>query len=239
MACTLSQVAAVDDRLVLAGIARPLVHRLAEVDAVVEDLVDRALVDRLARPVLAVLRRPRFRRVAGAAQLLRQLRRRADAQEPLEDRAGRARPPSRSPPACGRARRSRAAGCRPSTCPCGARRRTCRGCARRSPRARTGRTMSRMLSVSRPIDVVVLNCCVMLTNEALCFSNTSTILAKSVSERLQPIDLVDDDHVDDAALDVAQQPLQRRPLHACRRRSRRRRSGRRRGSSPRASGSAM
>ena len=75
----------IDDRLVLAGIGRALVHRLAEVDAVVEDLVDRALVDRLARPVLAVLRRPRFRRVAGAAQLLRQLRRRADAQEPLED----------------------------------------------------------------------------------------------------------------------------------------------------------
>ena len=48
----------IDDRLVLAGIARPLVHRLAEVDAVVQDLVDRALVDRLARPVLAVLRRP-------------------------------------------------------------------------------------------------------------------------------------------------------------------------------------
>ena len=31
---------AVDDRLVLAGIARALVHRLAEVDAVVQDLVD-------------------------------------------------------------------------------------------------------------------------------------------------------------------------------------------------------
>ena len=76
---------AVDDRLVLAGIARALVHRLAEVDAVVQDLVERALVDRLARPVLAVLRRPRLRRVAGAAQLLRQLRRRAEAQEPLED----------------------------------------------------------------------------------------------------------------------------------------------------------
>ena len=39
---------AVDDRRVLAGMARPLVHRLAEVDAVVQDLVERALVDRLA-----------------------------------------------------------------------------------------------------------------------------------------------------------------------------------------------
>ena len=85
MAWTLSQVAAIDDRLVLAGIARALVHRLAEVDAVVEDLVDRALVDRLARPMLAVLRRPGFRGVAGAPEFLRQLGRRADAQEPLED----------------------------------------------------------------------------------------------------------------------------------------------------------
>ena len=30
--------------------------------------------------------------------------------------------------------------------------------------------LSRMLSVSRPIDVVVLNCWVMLTNETLCLS---------------------------------------------------------------------
>ncbi len=58
---------AVDDRLMLAGVARALVHRLAEVNAVVQDLVDRALVDRLARPVLAVLRRPALRRMAGAA----------------------------------------------------------------------------------------------------------------------------------------------------------------------------
>src|SRR6266545_4334944 len=60
---------------------------------------------------------------------------------------------------------------------------------------------SSTLSVSRPIDVVVLNCCVMLTNEALFFSNTSTILAKSVSERLN-------DHIDDAVLDIPQKPLQ-------------------------------
>jgi hypothetical protein len=74
----------VDDRRVLAGVARRLVYRLAKVNAVVEDLVERALVDWLALPRPAVLRRPRFRRVAGAAQLLRQLRRRAEAQEPLE-----------------------------------------------------------------------------------------------------------------------------------------------------------
>ena len=38
----------VDDRLVLAGIGRALVHRLAEVDAVVQQLVEVALVDQLA-----------------------------------------------------------------------------------------------------------------------------------------------------------------------------------------------
>ena len=44
--------------------------------------------------------------------------------------------------------------------------------------------LSRMLSVSLPIEVVVLNCCVTLTKVTLCRSNTSTSLAKSVSERL-------------------------------------------------------
>jgi hypothetical protein len=61
------------------------VHRLAKVGAVVEDFVDRAFVDRLARPVLAILGDPRFRGVAGAAQLLRQLRGRAAPQESIED----------------------------------------------------------------------------------------------------------------------------------------------------------
>ena len=42
----------VDDRLVLAGMLRPLVYGLAEVDAVVEDFVECALVDRLARRCL-------------------------------------------------------------------------------------------------------------------------------------------------------------------------------------------
>ena len=56
-----------------------------------------------------------------------------------------------------------------------------------------------MLSVSRPIEVVVLNCWVMQTNETLCsleyFDNPG-----EVGERAgQPVDLVDDDHVDDAA----------------------------------------
>src|SRR6516162_1787421 len=43
---------------------------------------------------------------------------------------------------------------------------------------------SRTLRVSRPIEVVVLNCCVTETNDALLASRISTILAKSVSERV-------------------------------------------------------
>lgn len=38
-----------------------------------------------------------------------------------------------------------------------------------------------MLSINRPIDVVVLNCWVTDTNDTLCRSNTSTNLAKSVT----------------------------------------------------------
>ena len=43
---------------------------------------------------------------------------------------------------------------------------------------------SSMLSVSRPIEVVVLNCWVTETNETACRSNTSTILAKSFRDRV-------------------------------------------------------
>ena len=42
-----------------------------------------------------------------------------------------------------------------------------------------------MLSVRRPIEVVVLNCCVTETNEALFESSTSTIFAKSASDRVR------------------------------------------------------
>ena len=42
---------------------------------------------------------------------------------------------------------------------------------------------SRMFSVSRPMDVVVLNDCVTETNVTPLRSNTSTSLAKSASER--------------------------------------------------------
>ncbi len=44
---------------------------------------------------------------------------------------------------------------------------------------------SRMFSVSRPIDVVVLNDCVTETKVTPLRSNTSTSLAKSASDRLR------------------------------------------------------
>ena len=53
-----------------------------------------------------------------------------------------------------------------------------------------------MFSVSRPIEVVVLNAWVTETNETPLRSNTSTSLAKSISERRQPVDLVDHHDVD-------------------------------------------
>ncbi len=43
---------------------------------------------------------------------------------------------------------------------------------------------SRTFSISRPIDVLVLNCCVTETNDTLCRSSTSMIFAKSISDRL-------------------------------------------------------
>ena len=55
---------------------------------------------------------------------------------------------------------------------------------------------SNTLRVSRPMLVVVLKAWVIETNETPCASNTSTILAKSESERVQAVDLVDDDGVD-------------------------------------------
>ncbi len=72
---------------------------------------------------------------------------------------------------------------------------------------------SNTFNVSRPIEVVVLNAWVTETNETLCRSKISTMRAKSVREREQPVDLVDDDDVDRAVLDVAQQPLQGGALH--------------------------
>ena len=65
-----------------------------------------------------------------------------------------------------------------------------------------------MFSVSRPIDVVVLNDCVTETKVTPLRSNTSTSLAKSASERLRRSDLVDHHDIDQPVLDVLHQPLQ-------------------------------
>ena len=43
---------------------------------------------------------------------------------------------------------------------------------------------SRTLRVSRPIEVVVLNCWVTETNDTLCWSKSSTSLAKSANDRV-------------------------------------------------------
>jgi hypothetical protein len=61
----------VDNGVVLAGITRSFVHGIAEVGAIAEDLVDRALVDGLARAVLTVLRDPGLGRTASTPKLLR------------------------------------------------------------------------------------------------------------------------------------------------------------------------
>src|SRR4030081_1343381 len=58
------------------------------------------------------------------------------------------------------------------------------------------------LRVSRPIEVVVLNCWVTETKETPWVSNNSTSLAKSAS------DLVYDDDIKLAGANVLQQPLQ-------------------------------
>src|SRR5580692_2057419 len=64
---------------------------------------------------------------------------------------------------------------------------------------------NRTLSVKRPIEVVVLNCCVTDTKDAPLASRISTILAKSASER------VNRDHgIDASGGDVCEQPLQSR-----------------------------
>ena len=69
---------------------------------------------------------------------------------------------------------------------------------------------SSTLSVSRPIEVVVLNCCVTETNDTPLASKASTILAKSLSERVKPVDLVDDDRVDPPGVDIGEQALEGR-----------------------------
>ena len=71
---------------------------------------------------------------------------------------------------------------------------------------------SRILSVSRPIEVVVLNDWVTLTKVTLLRSNTSTSLAKSIKRPAQAVDLVDHHDVDLVRLDIGQQALEGRTL---------------------------
>src|SRR5690242_21822722 len=65
------------------------------------------------------------------------------------------------------------------------------------------------LSVSRPIELVVLNCCVTETNDTASASKSSTSRAKSASESRQSVDLVDHDDIDPACPDIGKQTLQR------------------------------
>src|SRR6266536_2277661 len=66
--------------------------------------------------------------------------------------------------------------------------------------------------VSRPIEVVVLNCWVTETNETPWASNSSTSLAKSANDRGQPVDLVDHHHVNASGPDIGQELLERRAV---------------------------
>ena len=72
--------------------------------------------------------------------------------------------------------------------------------------------LSRMLSVSRPMLVVVLNCWVTETKVTLMLLERLDQLGEVHQRAAEPVDLVDDDDVDQPGLDVAQQPLQGRPL---------------------------
>ncbi len=69
-----------------------------------------------------------------------------------------------------------------------------------------------MLSVRRPIEVVVLNCWVTETKVTSWRSKASTSFAKSIKRAAQAVDLVDHHDVDLARLDVPQKALQRRSL---------------------------
>ena len=67
--------------------------------------------------------------------------------------------------------------------------------------------------VSRPIEVVVLNCCVIDTKETPCAIEDVHDLGEVRERAGQPVDLVDDHRIDLTGLDVGEEPLQRRALH--------------------------
>src|SRR5918994_7980467 len=78
---------ALDDRPVLARVALALMHGLAEIGAVAQDLVQRALVERPTLAEGAGLRGPRLGAVALSVQLPDQQERRAEVEEAPEDEA--------------------------------------------------------------------------------------------------------------------------------------------------------
>src|ERR1700730_7764002 len=69
------------------------------------------------------------------------------------------------------------------------------------------------LRVSRPIELVVLNCWVTDTNDTPCASKISTSRAKMAGCACQLVDLLHDDNADPASPDVGEQALQCGPLH--------------------------
>ena len=71
---------------------------------------------------------------------------------------------------------------------------------------------SKTLSVSLPIEVVVLNCWVTETNDTPWASNSSTSLAKSAKRAGQAIDLVDDNDIDPVGSNVGEELLQGRAV---------------------------
>ena len=70
-----------------------------------------------------------------------------------------------------------------------------------------------MFKVRRPIDVVVLNCCVTETKERTSRVENLDDLGKISQRAGQPVDLVDDDRIDPTRRDVGEQPLQSGPIH--------------------------
>jgi hypothetical protein len=69
-----------------------------------------------------------------------------------------------------------------------------------------------MLSVSRPIEVVVLNDCVTRDEGDAVAVEHLDQLGEVHQRAAEAVDLVDHHHVDQPVLDVGQQPLQRRAL---------------------------
>jgi hypothetical protein len=70
-----------------------------------------------------------------------------------------------------------------------------------------------MFSVSRPIEWVVLNCWVTLTNETLRLSKVFHDAGEIQQRPAEPVDLVDHDAVHFPGFDVGDEPPQGRPIH--------------------------